>query len=168
MGSRGLDPRTQPHLRGHRPRGSPGAAGGPSWRAPRLPGPAPRGLRPYPGEGQSRGSIRGRNLASSSAESVTVGKGPDPPEATELSSSPDSVDSPDSSESSASSKTSSGMSSPSSSTLGDGLTICGESQTPAPGAVRSVLPARSAHVREQVPAPVNLKHQPTHGLGQDV
>lgn len=103
----------------------PGRGAGRAHGTPATQALLPRGLRPYPGEGQSRGSIRGRSLASSSAESVTRGKDPDPPEATEPSSSPDSVDSPDSTESSASSKSSSGMSSTSCSVLGEGLTICG-------------------------------------------
>lgn len=91
--------------------------------------------RPYPGDGQSRASIRGRSLASSSAESVDLGRATEPAEATD-SSSPDwdAVVGRDSATSSASSGTCSvgtcppGMSSAGAasncSALGDGLTIC--------------------------------------------
>ena len=84
------------------------------------------GEQPYPGDGQSRGSRRGRSLASSSAESMDRGKGAEAPETTDTASSPDRdwEASPDSTESSASLTGSLGMSSPSCSMLGEGLTIC--------------------------------------------
>lgn len=109
------------------------------------------GLRPYPGEGQSRGSIRGRSLASSSAESVTLGRCPEP---SDSSSSPDWLDSPDSGESSASRKSSSGMSSSSCSVLGEGLTICGRDPDPGGQCARA---SRRACAGAGVYAAVNLK-----------
>lgn len=80
----------------------------------------------HPGDGQSRGSIRGCNLASSSAESIDLDKAPDPSKMRDSSNSPngDWVVSPDSRDSSASSLASSGMLSPNCSALGEGLTSC--------------------------------------------
>lgn len=110
---------------------------GRGWLGPCDLGPCCRpGLCPYPGDGQSRGSILGRSLASSPAESMDLRKDVDgdPPETTDSSSSTDwdwdMVVGKDSAESSASPAAgvsvmiSSGTSSPSCSTLGEGLTIC--------------------------------------------
>lgn len=97
----------------------------PPRQRPGEPGPCcGPGRGPYPGDGQSRGLMRGRSLASSS---VDLGRGVNSPEATDssMSADPDVVVGTDSTRSTASSvMTSAGISSPNCSTLGVGLTIC--------------------------------------------
>lgn len=68
----------------------------------------------YPGDGQGRGSIRGCNLASSSAGCIDLGKAPDAFKMRDSSNSPNGewVVSPDSRDSPTSSLASSGMPSP--------------------------------------------------------